>query len=380
MEMTEIREKIDRIDDQFLKLFLDRMELSRQIAEVKARDGLPILNKERERQILRDVADKSGEYELYSHRLFSTVLELSRTFQRGFLKTGSAVRDYIEKSLSDVSELFPETGLVACQGVEGAYSQMAADRMFPRGNILYVKTFEAVFEAVQSGLCRFGIVPIENSSNGSVRAVYDLLQVKDLSIVRSERLCISHELLVKPGVKLSEVKKIVSHEQALGQCSAFLKSLGDRVEVEKMDNTAVAARFVAESPDRSVAAISSSNCAELYGLEALNAGRIQNSDNNYTRFICLSKKPVVYPGANRISLVLSCEHRPGALYDVLSHISALELNLIKLESCPMVGHDFEFLFFLDIEASVRDPKVVDMLESLEHSCRSLRYLGNYQEI
>ena len=380
MEMTEIREKIDRIDDQFLKLFLERMELSKSIAQVKARDNLPILNREREREILKAVSDKSGEFDLYSHRLFSTVLELSRTYQRSFLKTGSVVRDYIENSLKDVPELFPEGGLVACQGVEGAYSQMAADRMFPRGHILYVKTFEAVFDAVQSGLCPFGIVPIENSSNGSVRAVYDLLQTKELTIVRSERLCISHELLVKPGVKLSEVKKIVSHEQALGQCSTFLKSLGDKVEIEKMDNTAVAAKYVAQCPDRSVAALSSSNCAELYGLEALNCGRIQNSDNNYTRFICLSKKPVVYPGANRITLVLSCEHRPGALYDVLSHISALELNLIKLESCPMVGHDFEFLFFLDIEASVRDPKVVDMLESLEHSCRSLRYLGNYQEI
>ncbi len=380
MEMTEIREKIDKIDDQFLKLFLERMELSREIAEVKARDNLPILNKEREREILRAVSEKSGEYDLYSHRLFSTVLELSRTYQRGILKTGSVVRDFIARSLADVPELFPEGGLVACQGVEGAYSQMAADRMFPRGSIIFVKTFEAVFDAVQSGLCQFGIVPIENSSNGSVRQVYDLLQVKDLTIVRSERLCISHELLVKPGVKLSEIRKIVSHEQALGQCGEFLKSLGDRVEIEKMDNTAVAAKYVAECGDRSVAALSSSNCAELYGLEALDCGRVQNSDNNYTRFICVAKKPVVYPGANRITLVLSCEHRPGALYDVLSHISALELNLIKLESCPMVGHDFEFLFFFEIEASVRDPKVVDMLESLEHSCRSLRYLGNYQEI
>ena len=380
MEMTEIRRKIDTIDDQMLRLFLERMELSQSIAQVKARDNLPILNREREREILRNVSEKSGEYDLYSHRLFSTILELSRTYQRGTLKTGSAVRDFIAGSLQDVPELFPEGGLIACQGVEGAYSQMAADRMFPRGNIVYVKTFEAVFDAVQSGLCQFGIVPIENSSNGSVRQVYDLLQVKDVSIVRSERLCISHELLVKPGVKLQDVRKIVSHEQALGQCSQFLKSLGDKVEIEKMDNTAVAAKYVAQCDDPGVAALSSSNCAELYGLESLKCGRIQNSDNNYTRFICIAKKPVVYPGANRITLVLSCEHRPGALYDVLSHISALELNLIKLESCPMIGHDFEFLFFFEIEASVRDSKVVDMLESLEHSCRSMRYLGNYQEI
>lgn len=380
MELSDIRRDIDRIDAELLRLFLERMECSKSVAEIKSRTHAPILNKEREREILRRVTEESGDYELYAHRLFSTILELSRTYQRGYISTGSRVRDFIARSLETGDEEFPAGGLVACQGVEGAYSQMAADRLFPRGNIMYFKNFEAVFDAVAGGLCSFGVLPIENSSNGSVRAVYDLLQVKDVNIVRSSRLCIQHELMVKPGVKLSEVRKIISHEQALGQCSRFLKSLGDGVEVERCDNTAMAAKFVAESPERGIAAISSSNCAELYGLEALDVGSIQNSDNNYTRFICISKKPAVYPGANRISLILSCEHRPGALYDVLSHISALELNLIKLESCPMVGHDFEFLFFFEIEASVRDPKVVAMLESLEHSCRSLRYLGNYQEV
>ncbi len=307
MELSEIRGKIDKIDDELLKLFLERMGLSREVAEVKAREGLPILNKAREREILRWAQENSGEFDLYSHRLFSTIFELSRTYQRKYLTTGSNVRSFIENSLAEDPGLFPEGGLIACQGVEGAYSQMAADRMFPRGNIIYFKNFEAVFDAVESGLCTFGILPIENSSNGSVRAVYDLLQVKNVSIVRSERLCISHELLVKPGTKLADVKKILSHEQALGQCSEFLKSLGDKVEIEKCDNTAMAAKFVAESKDPGVAAISSSNCAELYGLTALSCGHIQNSDNNYTRFICITKKPVVYPGANRITLVLSCE-------------------------------------------------------------------------
>ena len=166
-------------------------------------------------------AERSGEYDLYTHRLFSTIFELSRTYQRKYRTTGSVVRSFIESSLRDTPELFPEGGLIACQGVEGAYSQMAADRMFPRGNIIYFKTFEAVFDAVESGLCTFGILPIENSSNGSVRAVYDLLQVKNVSIVRSERLCISHELLVKPGVKLSEVKKIVSTSRPWASAANF---------------------------------------------------------------------------------------------------------------------------------------------------------------
>ena len=380
MELSDIRLEIDDIDSQLLKLFLKRMDCSKRVAELKARTGAPILSREREREILRRVTEESGEYELYTHRLFSTILELSRTYQRSQIKTGSKVRGVVEESLGRGGELFPAGGLVACQGVEGAYSQMASDRLFPRDNIMYFKTFDAVFDAVERGLCEFGVLPIENSSNGSVRAVYDLLGARDVSIVRSTRLCIQHELMVRPGVEPRDVHKIISHEQALGQCSEFLRSLGDKVELERCANTALAAKRVAESADPGVAAISSSNCAELYGLEALPLGSIQNSDNNYTRFICIAKEPQVYPGANRISLILSCEHRPGALYDVLSHIAALELNLIKLESCPMVGHDFEFLFFFEIEASVRDPKVVAMLESLEHSCRSLRYLGNYQEV
>jgi chorismate mutase/prephenate dehydratase len=140
----------------------------------------------------------------------------------------------------------------------------------------------------------------------------------------------------------------------------------------------MAAEFVAKSPDRGVAAISSSDCAKLYGLQALHVS-MQNSDNNYTRFICITKEPRVYPGANKITLILSLEHKPGSLYDVLAKLSALEINLLKLESCPIVGHDFEFLFFFEIEASVRDPRVLSMLEELERSCPGFTYLGNYSE-
>ena len=380
MELSDIRREIDKIDDQLLKLFLERMELSKDVAEYKAQHNMPILNKAREREILRNVNEKSGSMDIYAHRLFNTLFELSRSYQRSFTSASSKIRSLIESSLQDVPELFPSSGLIACQGVEGAYSQMAADKMFPRGDIVYFKSFDGVFDAVENGMCEFGILPIENSSNGSVRAVYDLIQKHDVYIVRSERLCIRHELLAKPGVKLEEITQIHSHQQALGQCSRFLKSLGDKVKAIPCDNTAMAAKLVSESPDRGIAAISSDNCAVLYGLEPIRGVEIQNSDNNYTRFICIAKKSVVYPGSNKISLVLTCEHRPGALYDILSQIAALEINLIKLESCPLVGHDFEFLFFFEIEASVRDPRVLDMLESLEMGCSSFKYLGNYTEI
>ena len=207
MELSEIREKIDAVDEQLLDLFLQRMDLSDEVAAYKNAHHLPILNKERERAILAKVTEKSGERERYAYHLFSTLFELARSRQAELISAPTKVAAQVRASLEAGTSVFPQTGLVACQGVEGANSQVACDRLLPRGNIVYVKTFQAVVSAVESGLCRFGVLPIENSSNGSVRAVYELLQDHNLSIVRSTRLCIRHELLTLPGVKMEDAYK-----------------------------------------------------------------------------------------------------------------------------------------------------------------------------
>ena len=378
MELSEIREKIDTVDDQLLKLFLERMSLAEEVAAYKNEHHLPILNKERERAVLARVTEQSGEKERYAYHLFSTLFELARSRQAELISAPTRVAAQVKASLEAGSAVFPQTGLVACQGVEGANSQMACDRLLPRGSIVYVKTFEAVVAAVESGLCKFGVLPIENSSNGSVRAVYELLQDHRLSIVRSTRLCIRHELLALPGVKMDDITEIYSHEQAIGQCSHFLEGLNG-VRVIPCDNTAAAAKMVSERGDRHAAAISSHACAALYGLESVRDD-IQDSDNNYTRFICIAKDPVIYAGANRISLVIACDNKPGALYDILSKLAALGINMTKLESCPVTGRNFEFIFFLELEASVLEPGVLPMLEELERSCQNFQFLGNYAEV
>lgn len=378
MELSEIREKIDAVDDQLLDLFLQRMDLSEEVAAYKNEHHLPILNKERERAILAKVTEKSGEKERFAYHLFSTLFELARSRQAELISAPTRVGAQIKAALADMNEVFPQTGLVACQGVEGANSQVACDRLLPRGNIVYVKTFQAVVSAVESGLCKFGVLPIENSSNGSVRAVYELLQDHNLSIVRSTRLCIRHELLTLPGVKMEDITEIYSHEQAIGQCSKFLNGLNG-VRVIPCDNTAMAAKMVAERGDLHAAAISSHPCAALYGLETV-SDEIQDSDNNYTRFICVTKDPVIYAGANRISLIIACDNKPGALYEILSKLAALGINMTKLESCPVTGRNFEFIFFLELEASVQAPGVLPMLEELERSCEGFHFLGNYAEI
>lgn len=378
MELSDIRVKIDAVDDQLLKLFLERMDLSDQVAAYKNEHRLPILNKTREREILAKVTANAGDRERYAYHLFSTLFELARSRQAELIDAPTRVGAQIRASLEAGNQVFPQTGLAACQGIEGANSQVACDRLLPRGNIMYVKTFDAVVSAVESGLCKFGVLPIENSSNGSVRAVYELLQEHSLSIVRSTRLCIRHELLALPGVKPEDVTEIYSHQQAIGQCSRFLDGLKG-VKVIPCDNTAVAAKLVAESGSRRAAAISSHPCAALYGLECVN-DHIQNSDNNYTRFICVTRDPVIYAGAGRISLIIAFDNRPGALYEILSKMAALDINMTKLESCPVSGSDFEYIFFIELEADARDPGVLAMLEEMERSCAQFQFLGNYAEI
>ena len=345
---------------------------------------------------MMDVVKKNGDQiniKELSRQLGCPVLEISALKGTGIMEAAEAAvkaaagphtepqhtfSGPVEHAIAHTPPLFPEHPAVACQGVEGANSQVACDRLLPRGSILYVKTFDAVVSAVESGLCKFGVLPIENSSNGSVRAVYSLLQQHQLSVVRSTRLCIRHELLAMPGVKLEDITEIYSHQQAIGQCSRFLSSLSG-VRVIPCGNTAEAAKLVAESGSRHAAAISSHPCAALYGLECV-SDKIQDSENNYTRFFCVAKDPVIYAGANRISLILSFENKPGALYEILSKLAALDINMTKLESCPVAGSDFEFVFFLELEASVQDPSVLAMLEEMERSCAEFVFLGNYAEV
>ncbi len=377
MNLDEVRKEIDEIDEKLLDLFLRRMELAKAAMLQKKQSGKPIMDKGREREILNKVSQESGEMSVYSRRLFKELMSLSRSYQ-GSALGGETQLSKTTKSALMSNAVFPKSAAVACQGIEGANSQQAADRLFPQGNIMYHASFEEVGEAVRSGICDYGVLPIENSSNGSVHAVYDILKDGGLSIIRSIKFCVHHELLAKPGAKLSDLKEIISHEQALGQCSEYLKKLGNSVKITACANTALAAKVASEN--EGVGAISSPVCAELYGLCRVTEESIQNSDNNYTRFVCISAKPAIYPGANRLSFMATLKHEPGELYKLLSIIDAMDINVSKLESKPIVGRDFDFMFFVSLDASVLEPGIISMLEELERSCESFVFLGNYQEI
>ncbi|MFR2032301.1 MAG: prephenate dehydratase, partial [Collinsella sp.] len=272
---------------------------------------------------------------------------------------------------------FPQTASVACQGVEGAYSQIAACKLFAVPAIAFFETFEGVMRAVRDGFCEFGVLPIENSTAGSVNAVYDLLAQFDFHIVRSLRLKIDHNLLVKPGTKLQDVHEVYSHGQAIAQCAGFIEA--HDLHATKYPNTAMSAEMVANSERTDIAAIASRSCAALYGLEVLEPN-IQDTDNNYTRFVVISREPRVYPGANRTSLMITTANEPGALYRVLERFYALNINLIKLESRPIPGRDFEFMFYFDLDCPFGSKALDDLLDSIDDVCESFTYFGSYTEV
>ncbi|MBQ7334018.1 MAG: chorismate mutase [Clostridia bacterium] len=378
MDLMELREQINEIDREMLDLFLRRMQVSSNVAEYKRQNGLPVLDAARERELLANIAGQAGEdLDEYAIVLYSTILSLSRSYQHKKLSPDSKYGAIIENARETTAKLFPEKARVACQGVEGAYSQIAASKMFKIPSILYFSSFDGVFAAIESGMCEYGVLPIENSTAGSVKRVYDLMVDHNLYVVRSMRVKIDHNLLAKPGTKLSDIKEIFSHEQAIDQSAAFLRTFKD-VKVTVCPNTAVAARMVAESERNDVAALSSRDCAELYGLESL-ANSVQDKSNNYTRFICVAKNPQIYPGADRTSIMLVTPHKPGALYNVLARINALGLNLLKLESRPLPEREFEFMFYFDIEGSAYSPELLELISELESDSEEFKYLGTYAE-
>ena len=378
MDMEKLRNEIDEIDDSLVKLFEKRMQSTARLAKHKKEHSVPVSDRTREREIIYRMSGKvAPELAGYTKSLYNTLFDLSKSYQNSLISPESKLASEIKKSLEGSEKLFPERAVVACQGTEGAYSQFACDRMFKYPEIMYVNSFDSVFEAVGRGLCRYGILPLENSTAGSVTAVYELMQKHKFYIVGSIKLCISHSLLAAPGVRLDGVKEIFSHEQALNQCSKFLSELKD-VKVTVCANTAEAAKSVADSGRSDCAAICSGDCAELYGLSEITSG-ISNTENNYTRFICISKELEIYPGASCTSLMVRLPHKPGSLYSVISRFAALGVNLTKLESRPVPGSDFEFMFSFDVDASVYSPELAELITQLENELPGLVYLGSYNE-
>lgn len=379
MELSELRSEIDAIDDQLVKLFGQRMDVAAKIAESKRESGLPVYVPSRERSKLQDVAEKARpDMANYTRVLYSMLFELSRSYQSKCMGHISPLYNEITEAIENTPKLFPQAPIVACQGVEGAYSQIACEKIFRSPFIMYFKSFEGVFNAIEQGMCKYGILPIENSTAGSVKKVYDLMIRHNFSIVRTFRLKVDHNLLVNPGTKLSDIKEVYSHEQALNQCGDFLQSLSG-VNAIPVANTAIASEMVAKSGRKDVAALASRSCAELYGLNCL-VPAVQDKGNNRTRFICISKNLEIYPGSDKTSIMMVLSHKPGALYKVLARLYTLGINVTKLESRPIPDREFEFMFYFDLETSIYSEEFVQLMCELDELCEEFKYLGSYTEV
>lgn len=376
MSLDEIRKEIDHIDKELIRLFCQRMECSKKVAENKSQNNIPILNVKREKEILNHVFTEAGEYSESTRLLYSTILELSRALQHDMLGSGAELRNTILNAQNNIPFNASDVRL-ACFGKEGTFAHAAARKVFPHVEPIFCGKFRNVFEAVSKGEAEFGIIPIENSSAGSVIDVYDLMLEYRFYICTAVDIPINECLAVLPDTKLEDIQTVYSHPQALAQCAEFLNTYN--LQSLPYESTALAATMVAEKKNKAYAAICSEEGAENSGLEILRKN-IQTNKNNCTRFIVISKNLSIPDNAEKISLCFSLPHVTGSLYSTLCRFAAHGLNLTKIESRPMVGKAFEYLFYLDFTGNVHNEPVLNLLCALSDEMAEFSFLGNYKEV
>ena len=374
MDLLECRNKLDVIDKKIVKLFEERMDICGKVAETKIASGKAVYDAEREKQKLDAVsAMADSEFNQVAVReLFSQMMSISRKYQYSILaEHGRAMKLGFER----LDQLPMEGVRVVHQGVEGAYSHAAAIQYFgEKAEIYHVARFEDAMKEVQLGNADYAVMPIENSSAGAVIDMYDLLTRYDNYIVAETFLPVNHALLGVPGAKLSDVKTVFSHPQALMQCSAFLNDNG--LKQISVENTAVAAKRVVEEGDKSQAAIASEIAGKLYGLELLKPF-IQNNQGNTTRFVILANRKVYQKDAGKISLCFELPHTSGSLYNMLGNFIFNHVNMMMIESRPIPGKNWEYRFFVDIEGNLQDAGVKNALRGIGAGAQNFKILGNY---
>ncbi|MGN0491383.1 bifunctional chorismate mutase/prephenate dehydratase [Ruminococcus sp.] len=373
-DLGEIRVEIDKIDSELIELFKKRMDCAKAVGLYKKENNIPVLNQNRENEILDNVEEKGGEYGSHARLLFSNIMELSRALQHNIVGSGKKLRADI---LNASSKMQTENVKVGYQGIKGANGHEATLKLFPNGEAVNYKTFADVFDAVDREEVTYGVLPVENSTAGSVSAVYDLILKHRFYIVKALDLPIDYCLAGLKQSEFSDIEKVWSHPQSLSQCANYIAK--NNFDSTPFENTAVAARESANEKRLNVAAICSYKAAEEYGLKILD-NHLQDDKGNTTRFIVISKTLCIPENANKISLCFSLPHVTGSLYGLLCRFNSLGLNLTKIESRPRKGKDFEYLFYLDFSGSVHSDNVIDLISQLSEEMPEFSFLGNYCEL
>lgn len=372
MMLNDLRDRIDEIDLQIKGLFLQRMQVAEEVAECKSRTGDKILKPKREDEVIeRLTADMDGERKLSYASFIRKVMEVSRTFQyRRLLELGAGFSpEFLEEE--------PPVEEVCYQGLPGSYSELAAGSIFPVAECSSVATFEDVFLAIGEGKAQAGVVPLENTTAGSVYEVYDLLMKHDLYINYSEIVKVDHCLAAVKDAVLEDIKEVYSHPQAIAQSVEFLKQRG--IAAKESSNTAVAAKYVAESGDKSHGAICSREAAERYELEILLEG-VNHNKENATKFVAVSKNLVVKENHDRIAIVFACPHRSGSLAGVLGIFGDYGVNLTEIHSRPDGKNPWSYLFYVDFTGNLRDDRIRALFYQLTEELPFVKIIGSYRSI
>ncbi len=374
MDLTGLREQIDGIDSQIVKLYEERMELCGQVAQYKIENGKNVFDKAREEEKLAKLRQMAHN-EFNSRgitELFEQIMSMSRKLQYQLLarqdRTGRL-------PFMAVDSLGEEKARVVFQGAQGAYSQAAMVRYFgDQVDSMHVDSFRDAMRAIEEGSADFAVLPIENSTAGIVNEIYDLLVEYENYIVGEQIIPVEHCLLGVPGTKLSDIRTVYSHPQSLMQSSRYLES--HNWQQISMPNNAFAARKVSEEARRDQAAIAGEYAGTVYGLEVLEKP-INNVSSNSTRFIIVTNQKIFKKDAKKISLCFEVAHESGSLYHMLSHFIYNRLNMTKIESRPIEGRAWEYRFFVDFEGNLADGAVKNALRGLREEALHLKILGNY---
>lgn len=375
MDLREIRKQIDEIDSTILDAFIKRMELSGEVAGYKIENGLKVLDKGREKDKLEKLISMCGDdvNKVYVRELFKQIIAYSRINQYRLMAEHGISVDF---PFTMEDEIKKDKVRVVYQGVEGAYSHAATVQYFGEGvDASHVPTFADAMKAISAGVADYAVLPLENSSAGSVSDVYDLLVHYDNYIVGETYLDVKHVLLGCADAELSDIELVYSHPQGLKQCSRFLNDHKEWKTIES-ENTAMSAKKVLEMNNKKAAAIASRYAGKLYGLKEL-AVNILNNDTNITRFIIISSKKIFTRNAQKISICFELSHESGSLYNMLSHFMFNNLNMTKIESRPLPGRSWEYRFFLDFEGNLSEARVIDALRGVIEESNYFRILGNY---
>lgn len=373
--IEELRGQLDDIDDQIVKLYEQRMRVCAQVGEYKIENGRKVLDRQRERDKLQDVAGKvSSEFHKKGIReLYVQLMSMSRKLQYQQLVEAGALG---RLPFIGVESLEAEHARVVFPGTDGAYSQAATKDYFGEGcNSFYVRTFREAMEAIEDGAADFAVLPIENSTAGAVDEMYDLLVEFENYIVGETIIPITHTLAGMNGAKISDIRRVYSKGVALMQASRFLEEHGGWQQVS-VANTAIAAKKILEDQDPSQAAVCSADAAKVHGLAVLK-DNINDSENNSTRFIIVTNQKIFLKDAKKISICLEVPHESGSLYQILSHFIYNDLNMTRIESRPVEGRSWEYRFFIDFEGNMADAAVKNAIRGLREESRGLRILGNY---